>query len=132
MRCQKKTIPFKLKFPPPTRKTVPFTLKLAKRFINMEASISERRLIVRHVESLLRAAKDGKFLCTEASLVSCICGWDGKERLLNGRHVAWMRSYMPASWRPKIRVEKYTVKTEDDFRQLYSTFDTVCFRWSGL
>jgi hypothetical protein len=130
VKYKKKTIPFKLKFPLATMKTVPFTLKLAKRFINMEASVSERGLKARHVESLLRDAKAGKFLCTEVSLASCICGWDGKERRLNGRHVAWMRTYMPASWRPKIRVEKYTVETEDDFRQLYSTFDTVCFHRS--
>lgn len=104
-------------------KKVLFDTALAHKFINMTTFAGERPLRDRHVEFLVGEAKRGTFLYDMASLVSCDCNYDGVERRLNGQHTAWMRTYLTGKFEDKIRVVKFAVETEEDFRKLYCAID---------
>jgi hypothetical protein len=121
----------RIKFREVRNEIIPFTLDLATKFIEMKTFIGERVLKSKHVDKMVSDAKKGKFLNTEAGLASCNCEWDGTERRLNGQHTCWMRTYMPANWCPNIRVTKYSVPSDSDFRELYCTFDINAPRTVG-
>jgi hypothetical protein len=121
----------RIKFRTVRSEIVPFTQELATKFIEMPTFIGERALYSRHVDKMVADAKNGKFLNMESGLASCTCEWDGVERRLNGQHTCWMRTYMPANWCPNIRVTKYSAPSEEDFRELYCTFDSNAPRTPG-
>lgn len=112
---------------------IPFTLQLAMQHLQTEAFIAEREIDNQHLTYLKQDAMDGWFGFERASLDLGFCEWDKKWRRLNGQHTAWMRvdlddpksgSGKAINWKKiKIRVNKYRLKTEDDFRRLYATFD---------
>jgi len=110
---------------------VELTKELAQEFIEMPAFIGERPLRDSHVDYLVDQAKSGAFIPTQGSISTCICGWDGQERRLNGQHTCWMRSYMPDNWPCRLQVIKYRVETENDFRKLYSSIDRGAPRTNG-
>lgn len=104
-------------------KKVDFDKDLSRQFIEMPEFKGERPLRDTHVEFLTRHAKSGTFLVENASLIDCVCVYDGVIRRLNGHHTCWMRHFMPDSWVPKIRYLRYEVESEEDFRKLYSLID---------
>lgn len=112
-------------------KCVEFTKELAQKFITMQSFEGERVLRDAHVEFLLTEAKKGTFLIHLATLISAHCRWDNSERRLNGQHTCWMREYMSDAWSPMIRVLRYEVDTQDDFRKLYSAIDRGAPRTKG-
>jgi len=84
----------------------------------------EREVSDEHVGTLVRAMETGQFLAAQAVMSIAVCGWDKKARKLNGQHISWARSYLEIpKYQPSIRVVKYRVDTEDEYRQLYKNFD---------
>jgi hypothetical protein len=124
---QSKTISFDLI----SNRVEPFTMELADKFLQMPTFIGERELRDGHVEFLIKEAKRGAFLPEIASLICCECVYDNTLRRLNGQHTCWMRSYMDKSWSPPIRVIKYKVHSEEDFRKLYASIDRGAARSKG-
>lgn len=112
-----------IKFDVVDKRHVSFTRDVAEKFINMDTFVGERNLRNGHVEFLVKHAKEGTFLIDQCVLATCICKYDNTERRLNGQHTAWMRTYMPDNWQPKICIVRYAANSEDDFRRLYSLMD---------
>jgi hypothetical protein len=104
-------------------KTVPFTKAIAGKYLHMVPFVGERSLRDKWIVLLIRLAKAGRFVGEEATLISCECGWDGVERRINGQHTCHMRLYMPENWNVPIRVRRYRVNTEEEFRLLYAIVD---------
>jgi hypothetical protein len=112
-------------------KKVDFTMDLARQMIEMPEFKGERPLRDGHVEFLTQHAKNGTFMPEQATLIDCLCRYDGVIRRLNGHHTAWMRHFMPPDWVPKIRCLRYAVEDEEDFRMLYSLIDRGAPRSQG-
>jgi len=104
----------------------PFTKKLAESYLNLPAfNDLEREVSDSHVETLMLAMKSGLFLNRQAVMSIAFCKWDNTFRKLNGQHISWARFSLPdnVEYVDKIRVLKYEVRTEDEYRQLYACFD---------
>jgi transcription termination factor NusB len=95
---------------------VKFNHKLADSYLCLPAFQDiEREISNEHVEHLTKSMENGSFLVHQAAISIAVCGWDNAERKLNGQHISWARSYYENN--------KYDVKTEDEYRQLYACFD---------
>lgn len=103
-----------------------FTKKLAEAYLNLPAfNELEREISDSHVEALMSAMKGGRFLNKQAVMSIAYCEWDKLSRKLNGQHISWARWSLPddIKYAAKIRVVKYKVRTEDEYRKLYACFD---------
>jgi hypothetical protein len=102
-----------------------FTKLLAEYYLSLEEFRDiEREVSDEHVASLVRAMETGQFMNAQAVISIAVCGWDKKERKLNGQHISWARSYVErANYKPFIKVVRYKVDTEDEYRLLYKNFD---------
>ncbi len=104
-------------------RTVPFTEKVALHYLDLESFAGERASMDSHVAFLASEMEKGNFLMKDAGISIAVCEWDGKERKLNGQHSCWARLEMPLTWQPALRVTKYRVSSEDNYRTLYARFD---------
>lgn len=108
-----------------SERMVKFDHKLADMYLCLPAFQEiEREISNDHVEHLTLAMANGSFLVQQAVMSIAACGWDGKDRKLNGQHISWARSYYDKkNYEPKLKVIRYAVQTEDEYRQLYACFD---------
>jgi len=112
-----------------TSERIPFTQEKAAELEFMEEFIGERPLRDTHCIYLAEEMEKGTFLWHEASLAVAYCVWDNCYRRANGHHtcVAYglfdkMRTL------PEILLTVYKVRTEEEFRRLYSKFDRIAPR----
>ena len=107
---------------------VAFTQDLAIHYLELAPVQYERPVRDSWVETLAEKMSNGLFCAEDVDINIAVCRWDGKERRLNGQHTCWARLSMPISWKPKIHVVKYEIKTEDDYRLLYMQKDQIAVR----
>jgi len=104
---------------------VMFTAALAQDYNGLPAFAIERPLDKSYVAELVAAMEGGQFLTEQAALSIAVCAWDGKERKLNGQHIANARMLCNGAIKfPKIDVIRYQVKTVEEYRNLYIYFDS--------
>jgi len=105
-------------------KMLAFNMRLAAYYNGLLSFKVERPLDRGHVNWLELSMRDGTFLTHQAVISIAVCAWDKKERKLNGQHIANARLQLGNGAKlPKVRVVKYNVRTEDEYRQLYICFD---------
>lgn len=110
-------------FEPLSCRNVPFTLELAQKLIGMEEGLWERALVQDDAIVLGLHMDKGTFIWEQACLAYAVCGWDGKERRLNGHHTSYARLLFDKAFTPQIRLAKYEIETEENLRVLYSYLD---------
>ena len=101
--------------------SVAFTKDFALSFLQLKVFEGERLVREQHVQQLFDEYKSGRFLWQNVTLASAFL--DGKQYRINGQHTAWMRTYISDAVHPKVRNTVYKVKSSDQLRALYSSFD---------
>lgn len=128
-----------------SNRTVPFTQQLAIEILELPTFEGERNVNGNWVSHLVGEAKRGAWIQEQASVITCFCEYDKKIRRLNGQHTCWMRFELPEKWHERMGIEirhiRYSVKTEEDLRKLYTIIDrnkartssqVICARLVGI
>ena len=104
-------------------RVVPFTEKLARSYLGLDQFVGERAIAPKHVDKMEELMLSRRFIPEQTIIKVALCDWDGKERKLDGQHTCQARLRMARTWAVKIRVQKYRVKTVDDYKVLYCQFN---------
>ena len=114
------------KFKPAKQTKEGLTKDLAEWYLDLEGFAGERAVRPSWVGKLTKRMSGGTFLYEKASLDYAVCGWDGKERKLNGQHTCRARILVDGKLngeRPRIDIFRWDIKTKDDYRALYANLD---------
>lgn len=92
----------------------------AAAYIELPIFRGEREVKDAHVQRLYDAMRCGNF--NNLLVILATAELHGVTYKINGQHTCWAKFNYPG-FNPKVREIKFKVDTEDDLRQLYSSFD---------
>lgn len=101
---------------------ITLTKERAYKFLELDTFQGERAVNEHHVQFLFDQQQIGRFMWEQVAI--CTADYNSKTYRLNGQHTCWMRVNMDDKDEdPQVRELCYKVKTEEDLRGLYCTFD---------
>lgn len=104
------------------RRRVKLTMEKAEWYINLPVFPGEREVEDAHVQKLYDAMKQRTFNWDPITLAHCL--FEGKNWKINAQHTCWARAFLDGDIdSPDVTELSYSAETEDQMRQLYSTFD---------
>lgn len=109
--------------------TVKFTRDYAAGFLKLKTFEGERPVRETNIQTLYDEYKMGRFLWQNVTLAAAQL--NGDTYRINGQHTSWMRLNVDDSIGPKVRVMVYKVKTPEQLRALYASFDRGAPRTPG-
>lgn len=117
-----------------TDRRIELTVERAIAFLEMPVFSGERNVSQTHVQYLYDQWRTGRFMWEQALIAVGML--DGASYRLNGQHTCWMRWGIDENngklkEEPRIREIVYKVKTMEDLRGLYCTFDRNKTRTNG-
>lgn len=98
----------------------------AEEYIDLPVFAAERPVNDTHVQELFDEMRRGNF--NPLPVVLATVELNGKVYKLNGQHTCWAVSFMPKDYSVQVREVKCRVKTEDEMRMLYRTWDRLMVR----
>lgn len=121
-------------------KKVDFTHDLAYKILEMPCVENDRNVNVEWVQNFLDEMKTGTFRPEGVELATCLVEDEDRIYRVNGQHCCWARTELPEVFPPAmspirklaVRWVQYKVKTMDDLKPLFMTFDSGNKRNRGM
>lgn len=98
-------------------------------YIELPIFAGERDVIESHIEKLRDLMARGQF--NENLVVLSTAELNGVTYKINGQHTAWAVFCMPPAFKLEVREIRYRVKSVEQIKQLYATYDQALARTSA-
>lgn len=112
-----------LKYDVLSDKTVTLDRHKASEYIDLPIFPGERNVVETHVQRLYDEMRRGMFNPLLVILSTAVL--EGIKYKVNGQHTAWAVAYMPESFSMQVREIQYRVKSMEQLKLLYSTYDRL-------